>query len=159
MKRYENVVCELIERGWSHLDISNYLRRVSGQHRGFSRRSVEHFCSRASIHNRIGLTIPQLDRAASNFVSTVGHAYGRRTMHGLFRSQEIRVSQRRIASSMQQVAPQHYASQHHLCNHSLNPLPYYANCFGDKLYQDQKKKCAMFGMTHVFAIDGYSRKS
>ena len=51
----------------------------------------------------------------------------------------------------------HHSSRH-LCNHSLNPLPYYANCFDDKLHLDQNEKCAIFGMTHVLAIEGYSRK-
>ena len=29
---------------------------------------------------------------------------------------------------------------------------------GDKLHLDQNEKCVTFGVTHVLAIDGYSRK-
>lgn len=40
----------------------------------------------------------------------------------------------------------------------LNPYPYRAQYFGEKLHLDQNEKCVMFGVTHVLAIDGYSRK-
>ena len=40
----------------------------------------------------------------------------------------------------------------------LNPLPYRARYFGEKLHLDQNEKCVMFGVIHVVAIDGYSRK-
>ena len=43
--------------------------------------------------------------------------------------------------------------------YSLNPLPYRAMYFGEKLHLDQNEKCVMFGVTHVVAIDGYSRKN
>lgn len=40
----------------------------------------------------------------------------------------------------------------------MNPLPYQARYFGQKLHLDQNEKCVMFGVTHVLAIDGFSRK-
>ena len=42
--------------------------------------------------------------------------------------------------------------------YSLNPLPYRAMYFGEKVHLDQNEKCVMFGVTHVVAIDGCSRK-
>ena len=38
-----------------------------------------------------------------------------------------------------------------------NPISYYAASFGHKLHLDQNEKLKMFGVTHVLAIDGYSR--
>ena len=39
---------------------------------------------------------------------------------------------------------------------NMNPIPYHAGYFGHKLHMDQNEKLAMFGVTHVIAIDGYS---
>lgn len=41
---------------------------------------------------------------------------------------------------------------------SVNPVPYRAVFFGEKLHFDQNEKLAMYGVTHVLAVDGYSRK-
>lgn len=41
---------------------------------------------------------------------------------------------------------------------NLNPIPYNAQYFGHKLHMDQNEKIAMFGATHVLAVDGYSGK-
>jgi hypothetical protein len=39
-----------------------------------------------------------------------------------------------------------------------NPIPYYAAYYGHKLHMDQNEKLAMFGCTHVIAVDGYSSR-
>lgn len=41
---------------------------------------------------------------------------------------------------------------------NLNPVPYEAEYVGHKLHMDQNEKLCMFGVTHVVAIDGYSKK-
>ena len=41
---------------------------------------------------------------------------------------------------------------------NINPIPYFAEYFGHKLHMDQNEKLAMFKITHVLAIDGYSSK-
>ena len=38
----------------------------------------------------------------------------------------------------------------------MNTLPYHAAYYGHKLHLDQNEKLAMFGVTHVLAVDGYS---
>lgn len=38
----------------------------------------------------------------------------------------------------------------------LNPTPYQADYMGHKIHMDQDDKLAMFGVTHVVAIDGFS---
>ena len=41
----------------------------------------------------------------------------------------------------------------------MNPFPYQATYFEEKKSNlDQNEKCAMFGVTHVVAIDSYSRR-
>ena len=40
----------------------------------------------------------------------------------------------------------------------LNPPTYTARFFVDKLHLDQNEKLAMYGVTHVIAVDGFSRK-
>lgn len=37
-------------------------------------------------------------------------------------------------------------------------MPYNAEYVGHKLHIDQNEKLVMFGVTHVMAIDGYSKK-
>ena len=39
-----------------------------------------------------------------------------------------------------------------------NPIPYCAEFYGQKLHFDQNEKLVMFGIVHVAAVDGYSRK-
>jgi len=41
---------------------------------------------------------------------------------------------------------------------AVNPVPYRANYFGEKLHFDQNEKLVTYGVTHVLAVDGYSRK-
>nr|XP_054594307.1 uncharacterized protein LOC107395007 isoform X2 [Nothobranchius furzeri] len=41
---------------------------------------------------------------------------------------------------------------------NLNPVSYNAEYMGHKLHVDQNEKLVMFGVTHVMAIDGFSKK-
>ncbi|XP_072573404.1 uncharacterized protein [Paramormyrops kingsleyae] len=41
---------------------------------------------------------------------------------------------------------------------NFNPVPYHAAYMGHKVHLDQNEKLAMFGVTHVIAVDGYSSK-
>ena len=40
----------------------------------------------------------------------------------------------------------------------FNLIPYNANSNGEKLPNDQNKKLNLFGVIHVLAVDGFSRK-
>lgn len=40
----------------------------------------------------------------------------------------------------------------------MNPQPYWAEYMGHKLHMDQNEKLAMYGVTHVVAVDGFSKK-
>lgn len=41
---------------------------------------------------------------------------------------------------------------------AMNPVPYRATFYGEKIHYDQNEKIAMFGEVHVVAVDGYSLK-
>ena len=41
---------------------------------------------------------------------------------------------------------------------AVNPVSYRGNYFGEKLHFHQNEKLVMYGVTHVQAVDGYSRK-
>lgn len=49
-------------------------------------------------------------------------------------------------------------SFHHCVFFYINPTPYQADYLGQKVNMDQNEKLAMFGVTHVVAIDGFSKK-
>ena len=44
-----------------------------------------------------------------------------------------------------------------LARRLLNPVPYSVHYFGEKMHVDQNEKLVRYGITHVLAIDGYSR--
>lgn len=59
---------------------------------------------------------------------------------------------------MQTVCPEYHTARASGTATLLNPIPYEAHYFGHKLHMDQNEKLVMFGVTHVAAIDGFSRK-
>ncbi len=79
-------------------------------------------------------------------------------MHGLLQSHVIQVSQTRLAASLRRVAPVQYRARNYDTYRMLNPIPYRARHYGEKIHLDQNEKLVMYGITHVLAVDGYSRK-
>ena len=63
----------------------------------------------------------------------------------------------RIGRSLSRVAPVYQQRRRSDTARLLNPVPYTAAYYGHKLHIDQNEKLAMFGVTHVCAIDGYSK--
>ena len=70
---------------------------------------------------------------------------------------KVNISQRRVASAFQVVAPIYHQRRQANTARMINPIPYRADYFGHKLHIDQNKKLVMYGVTHVVAIDGHSR--
>ncbi len=89
-----------------------------------------------------------MDSFAYSSLGLATHTAGRQCMACYFHKGYV----------LQRVAPIQHALRHRETNRLLNPLPYRANYCGEKLHLDQNEKCVMFGITHVVAIDGYSRK-
>ncbi|XP_041960405.1 uncharacterized protein LOC121718985 isoform X2 [Alosa sapidissima] len=83
--------------------------------------------------------------------------YGRKTMKGYLATKGIRACHMRVGAAMQAVRP-HYHEGRQRGARNLNPVPYRAEYFGEKLHMDQNEKLVMFGVTHAMAIDGYSGK-
>ena len=158
MESYESFVRERVREGWTHKEISNFLKQLNPGERGFSGRSVRRFCFNKGIHYRSGLSTHGVNCLVASAVLSVGHSYGRKTLHGLIASTGIHVSQQRISDSLGRVAPGPLMSRQNLTHRQLNPIPYRANFYGEKLHMDQNEKLVMFGVVHVLAIDGYSRK-
>lgn len=154
---HEGTIRHMLSEGYSYWQISDYLIRVTGESAGLSPRSVRLFCASRNIAPR-NLEYAALQGNLLSAIANVGHAYGRRTMHGLLASQGVRVSQARLARAVQLIAPIQYAARQRNTQRMLNPIPYCARYYGEKLHLDQNEKCVMFGVTHVLAIDGYSRK-
>lgn len=70
---------------------------------------------------------------------------------------QIQVSEHRIAESLSPVAPIQHQQHQQSTLQLMNPIPYRVTAH-EKLHLDQNEKVIMSGMTHVVAIDGYSRK-
>ena len=76
-------------------------------------------------------------------------------MTGLLASEGFRIAEKRVGASLKEVNPI-YHSRRVTRTQSLNPVPYSAKYFGEKIHIDQNEKLVQFGVTHVCAVDGYS---
>ncbi len=90
------------------------------------------------------------------FFSKVGPSYGRKMMKGFLASQGIHVGEKRVAAALQRAHPLYHLTRVQHTHRQVNPIPYRANYFGEKLHIDQNEKLTAFGITHVCAIDGFS---
>ena len=79
-------------------------------------------------------------------------------MTGLLSSRGWTVGENRVGRSLKRVNPGYHHSRTVETNVRMNPVPYIANYFGHKIHLDQNEKIAMFGVTHILAVDGYSGK-
>lgn len=84
--------------------------------------------------------------------------YGRKTMTGLLRSQGIRCAQSRVGEALREVHPRYQMARSSLTRRQLNPTPYMAHYYGEKLHVDQNEKLVLYGVTHVCAVDGFTGK-
>lgn len=96
--------------------------------------------------------------AFSIIIMQVGPSYGRRTINGLLRANDIIVGEQRVRQSLNSISPLYVQQRRRHSYHQLNPTPYYAEYFGHKLHADQNEKLLKYGVTHVAASDGYSGK-
>ena len=78
---------------------------------------------------------------------------------GLLASEGVKVSEKKAAKALQVVSPAYHQAHMNTTHRSINPVPYSATYFGQKLHIDQNEKLVMFGVTHICAVDGYSGKN
>ena len=79
-------------------------------------------------------------------------------MTGFLATQGFKVSQQRVRASLQRVNPPFHSRRQNTAHRALNPIPYSALYFGEKVHIDQNEKLIMYGVTHVCAVDGFSGK-
>lgn len=79
-------------------------------------------------------------------------------MKGYLVTKGIYVAENRIGKSLRRVDPSNHVNRATRTHFQINPTPYTALYFGNKIHIDQNEKMVMFGVTHVVAIDGYSGK-
>lgn len=79
-------------------------------------------------------------------------------MTGFLSSEGFHISQQRVGRSLQRVDPVHHSRRRNCTHRLINPIPYMARYFGEKLHVDQNEKLINFGVTHICAIDGFSSK-
>ena len=158
MEQCELQIRQLVSTGTTYKRISELLQEASPGASGLSERSVRRFCQRNGIAYRSHLDDHGVDQVIQSAIQEVGNGYGRRMMHGLLSSRNLHVSQSRVAASMQQVSPYHYASRRldSGVQQIQNPTIYRASFYGQKLRCDQNEKLSMYGVTHVIAVDGFS---
>ncbi|KAL5481523.1 hypothetical protein EMCRGX_G021702 [Ephydatia muelleri] len=148
----------ILEDKWTHEEVSRELKTSYPNDPGLSVRSVKRFCQIHDIHRTARLTEDVVKEAVTVGVAMVGPTYGRKTMCGLLASEGLKVSETRVGQALQTVRPDYHHMRVTKTTQSLNPRPYRAEYFGQKLHIDQNEKLVMFGVTHICAIDGYSGK-
>ena len=79
-------------------------------------------------------------------------------MQGYLATKGVRAGIRQIGKALHHVYPHYHSRRLNIAAERINPVPYQAQYFGHKLHMDQNEKLVMFGVTHICAIDGYSRK-
>ena len=86
----------------------------------------------------------------------VGKTYGRKMATGYLRSKGLCVSEAIVARHLHALNPVGARERLNAVSRNLNPKPYIADYFGQKLHVDQNEKLVMYGVTHVLARDGFS---
>ncbi|XP_067292504.1 uncharacterized protein [Pseudorasbora parva] len=145
----------MYENGHTDVEISHRLSEL-GMQRGNSERSIRKFRSERGL-KRTSISNEELELAVTQAIVETGPCYGRKMMTGYLASQRVHASEVRVGQTLAQMhEPNHRARCQGARN--LNPIPYEAEYVGHKLHMDQNEKLCMFGVTHVVAIDGYSKK-
>ena len=153
----EEIRWRVVHRGDSLRSVSCHLQGLFSGVRGLSVRSVRIFCSSRGIHYRSNIGDRELDELVCLRVRNVGHSYGRRSLRGLLRAEGICVSQLRLGRSFRRTFPLAHSVRTQTLGRLINPIPYRAEFYGEKIHLDQNEKLVMYGAVHVVAVDGYSR--
>ncbi|KTG44478.1 hypothetical protein cypCar_00040036 [Cyprinus carpio] len=105
----------------------------------------------------MGLPDAHLELEVAKAITETGPTYGRKMMKGYLAMKGVHAAETQIGSALRTMhQPYHEARRQGARN--LNPIPYQADYMGQKVHMDQNEKLAMFGVTHVLAIDGFSKK-
>ncbi|XP_056117674.1 uncharacterized protein LOC130095049 [Rhinichthys klamathensis goyatoka] len=154
LEAYADIISDMLRRHGTHADISQHLTDI-GVGRGCSVMSVRRFCDGHKLKR--GKSDAQLEVDVSTAVAETGPTFGRKLMTGYLATKGVFAAENRVGRILCGIErPYHEARCRGLRN--FNPVPYHAAYMGHKLHLDQNEKLAMFGVTHVTAVDGYSSK-
>ncbi|XP_060759597.1 uncharacterized protein LOC132886813 [Neoarius graeffei] len=143
--------------GMACADIAAALTGHFGSLRGFSERNVRRWCKEQGLGAKDFCPDRQLESEVAKAIEETGSYYGRKMMTGYLAAKGVKASEGRVGKVLQTVNPPYHAARQQGAR-NLNPVPYNAEYVGHKLHIDQNEKLVMFGVTHVMAIDGYSKK-
>ncbi|XP_033470470.2 uncharacterized protein LOC117249161 [Epinephelus lanceolatus] len=156
LEPYCEVILDMAKEGLSSAEISARISQESGGGRGFSERNVRKFCADHGC-SLMGLSDAHLELEVAKAITETGPTYGRRMMKGCLAMKGVHAAETRIGSVLRTMhQPYHEARRQGARN--LNPVPYHAEYMGHKIHMDQNEKLAMFGVTRVLALDGFSKK-
>ena len=79
-------------------------------------------------------------------------------MTGLLASEGLIASEVCVGNAMKVVSPVYCQARQTEARRRMNPVPYVARYFGEKVHMDQNEKLVRYGVTHICCIDGYSGK-
>ncbi|KAK2823153.1 hypothetical protein Q7C36_019753 [Tachysurus vachellii] len=105
----------------------------------------------------MGLPDAHLELEVAKAITEMGPTYGRRMIKGYLAMKGVHAAETRIGT-VRRTMHQSYHEARRQGARNLNPIPFQAGYMGQKIHMDQNEKLAMFGVTHVLAIDGFSKK-
>ncbi|XP_076846835.1 uncharacterized protein LOC143491565 [Brachyhypopomus gauderio] len=156
LEPFSIMILDMAKQDLSSTEISAQISEVSGGARGCSARNVRRFCNENGL-SLMGLPDEHLELEVAKAITETGPTFGRRMMNGYLAMKGVYAAEKRISSALRTIhQPYHEARQRGARN--LNPIPYQADYMGQKVHLDQNEKLTMFGVTHVVAIDGFSKK-
>ncbi|KAM3597130.1 uncharacterized protein V6R79_000240 [Siganus canaliculatus] len=156
LEQHLDLIKNMIQNGKTCTEIS--CTSVSmGLDRGTSVSNLKKICSKWNLRKNGLVSSTQLEGAIVKAVQETGQTYGRRMMCGYLKSKGVHAAEHRVGAALHAVQPEAHDSR---CNglRNLNPVPYNAAYFGQKIHIDQNEKMVMYGVTYVIAIYGYSKK-
>ncbi|XP_030287100.1 uncharacterized protein LOC115590006 [Sparus aurata] len=157
LSEYSEFIIPRRSSGMSCGDIAAALTDHFGLLRGFSERNVSRWCSEQGLGVKDFCPDRRLEGEVAKAIEETGPSYGRKMMTGYLAAKGVKASEGRVGKVLRTIhQPYHTARQQGSRN--LNPVPYTAEYMGHKIHIDQNDKLVMFGVTHVMAIDGYSKK-
>lgn len=77
-------------------------------------------------------------------------------MTGLLAADGFTDAEKRVGASLRKVCGTYHNRRLHHAQLLINPIPYSAKYFGEKLHVDQNEKLVQFGVTHICAVDRFS---
>ncbi len=132
MDNLDAFIRECVVARWNYDRIANEVqRRLPSVTRGLSSRSVRRYCNAHGIYRQGRLNVCDVDKLIERAAYELGPSYGRRTLNGYLRAQGAVLGEQRVRNAMTRVAPAYIGERR---VHSYNPIPYYAEYHGHKVY-------------------------